>query len=53
VSKIKITGYVDTDEFGEESLDLSDRSGLSSSGYEELMRTSVEDLDDVRVELES
>lgn len=52
MSKIKITGYVDTDDFGTESLDETHGSGLSSAGYEELMQTKLEDLDDVRVELD-
>lgn len=50
MSKIKITAYVDTDDYGEEFLDPTEVSGLTSAGYEELMRSQVEDLDDVKVE---
>lgn len=54
MSKIKITAYIDTDDYedGAEELDPNDPSGLSAVGHEELMRSMVGDLDDVRVEAE-
>jgi len=59
MARIKVTGYIETDNMPDEFLDSADESGLSSAGYDALLgiqqvdglehegNLSVGDLDDV------
>lgn len=49
--KIKVTGYVDPADLPAAFVDLDDRTGLSSRGYEHVTDDwSVGDLEDVEIE---
>lgn len=56
MGKIKVTGYLFTEDFEDDELDLNDRSGLSAIGFDNLMYGSfpmpLNSLDDVQFELE-
>lgn len=49
MAKIQITGYIYTDDMDDAALDPADPSGLSNTGYEELMETEIEELNDIRI----
>lgn len=59
MARIKITGYVDTDDLNPEDVDLEHEMGLSSEGYDNLVTgengrpLSLTALEDVEVTLES
>jgi len=64
MARIKITGYIETDNLPDEFLDSSDDTGLSNAGYEAFMgiaqvaglehegNLKVRDLDDIEFEQE-
>jgi hypothetical protein len=49
--RIKVTGYVSLTDYDESDLDRTDPSGLSPRAYDELNQSSIDDLEDVRIEL--
>lgn len=55
--RIKITGYLETDDLDSDQLDLSDSTGLSAEGYDNLITgedgapLQITGLNDVEVEL--
>lgn len=51
MARIKVTGYIDTDDLDPSEVDLSHEMGLSSEGYERYSTRPVM-LDDVEFELE-
>lgn len=56
MARIKITGYIDTDELGEEEVDLNHPSGLTSNGHDNITGPEslwrIGGLEDIEVELE-
>lgn len=58
MARIKITGYLDTEELDAEHVDLDDKTGLSEAGYEAVTTYEgqppykIADLTDVEVELQ-
>ena len=58
MGRIKVTGYVDTDDLNSGDVDLTDGTGLSSEGFDNLIAgengrpLKLTDLDDIQVELE-
>lgn len=50
MAKIKVTGYLDTEELEPEQVDLDHPYGLSDEGYEEISNSLG--LDDVEFELQ-
>lgn len=53
MGRLKVTGWLDTDDLEDDGyLDRSHETGLSDSGYDEVMNFAVSDLQDVVTELE-
>ena len=52
MARIKVTGYIDTEELSMDDLDLSHPMGLSSDGYERLNAELSNYMDDVDFVLE-
>jgi hypothetical protein len=50
MARIRVTGYLETDDVDPEDVDLDHKMGLSASGYEKL--SSELGLDEVEFELE-
>ena len=52
MARIKVTGYIDTDELNPEYVDTSHASGLSNTGYDQLCKDMMNaGLDDAEFEL--
>jgi hypothetical protein len=51
MARIKVTGYIDTDDLAPDDVDLSHEMGLSDKGY--LGQINSLPLDDVEFELEA
>lgn len=56
MGKIKVTGYLFIEDFEDDELDLNDPSGLSATGFDNLLYGSfpmpLSSLDDIQFELE-
>lgn len=59
MTRLKITGYIDTDDLGPGDVDLDHPTGLSSEGYDNLITgengipLKLTDLEDVEIEKEN
>jgi len=50
MARIKITGFIDTDDLDDEDVDLEDKTGLTSEGFDKINQEF--ELADLRIELQ-